>query len=216
MRKKSKLCITISIIFLLALFAVVFSSNPKNKGIENKNSKSNIVTTYRSIIKNNPYSQHVAQGKKLVGKPFESVETLLKAQSEGKVKRVKNSRGVIIDKLTHSKPYLHVDAESLLVEIGKEFYKKSSGSRIVITSLTRPIEKQRELTKSNLNASPNTSSHSYGVSFDIAYTRFNKNRKYSHNDHKVIEEILIKLQAENRILVIREKQSACYHVTVKK
>jgi hypothetical protein len=216
MRKKLKLRITLSIISLIAIFALVFSIPPQNQEFENKESKSNVVTTYRSTIKNNPYSHHVAQGKKLVGKPFDSADSILEAYKVGEMRRVKNSKGVIIDKLTHSKPYLQIEAESLLVEIGKAFYKKSSGSRIIITSLTRPIEKQSELAKSNLNASPNISSHSFGVSFDIAYTRFNKNRKYNHNDHRVIEEILIKLQSEGRILVIREKQSACYHVTVKK
>lgn len=212
-RRKLKLRITHSLLGLFALIALVYSVNPKDFSSKQRGDKG-IVTTYRSVIKNNPYSKHVSQGKQLVGKPFENEASLHQALKEGKVKRVRSSIGVIIDDLSHSQPYLVPEAYKILKEIGREFAKATNRDRIVITSLTRPLENQKDLTKTNLNASPNTSSHSYGVSFDIAYTRFNRNRKYSHDAHKAIEEILIKLQSEGRILVIREKQSACYHVTV--
>lgn len=202
------------IIAVIATIIILVVGSKKDEKNQTAASKSSIVTTYRSTIKNNPYSQHVSSGKKLSGTPYHNLAEIEKANKDGKVKRVKNSRGIIIDDLTHSKPYLQKDAALLLEEIGKEFYKKSGGSSIVVTSLTRPIEKQRELVKTNPVASPNTSSHSYGVSFDIAYTKFNRNRKYNHDNHRVIEEILKKYQAEKRVLIIREKQSACYHVTV--
>lgn len=214
MKRTLKLRITQSLIGLIAVFAFIYSIPEKH--IDRADKGKGVVTTYRSVIKNNPYSLHVNQGKKMVGKPFESEASLESALKEGKVKRVRRSTGVIIDELTHSYPFLVPEAHSLLKEIGNEFSKRSSRQRIIITSLTRPIENQKDLTRSNRNASPNTSSHSYGVSFDIAYTRFNRDRKYNHDAHKTIEEILIKLQSEGRILVIREKQSACYHVTVLK
>lgn len=214
MKMKTRIIGFSIIIAVIATILILVVGSKKDEKNQTAASKRNIVTTYRSTIKNNPYSQHVSSGKKLSGTPYHNLAEIEKANKDGKVKRVKNSRGIIIDDLTHSKPYLQKDAALLLEEIGKEFYKKSGGSSIVVTSLTRPIEKQRELVKTNPVASPNTSSHSYGVSFDIAYTKFNRNRKYNHDDHRVIEEILKKYQAEKRVLIIREKQSACYHVTV--
>lgn len=209
-----KVRITISIIALLAVGTLVYEGftemigeNPKEE------TRKGVVTTYRSTIKNNPYRQHVALGEAQTINPFESREEVEKAFREGLLVRVKNSRGVIIDDLTHSKPYLHKTSAEILKEIGRNFHKNTSGGRFIVTSLTRPIEKQRELTRKNINASPNISSHSYGVSFDIAYTRFNRDGKYNHDAHRAIEEILKKYQADGRILVIRETQSACYHVT---
>lgn len=207
--------------FLIALAIIscaifLHSCNTKEKESEVLRKDRNVVTTYRSTIKNNPYSLHVATGKALTGKPYENKDAIESAFKKGKLAQVKNTKGIIIDDLTHSKPFLQADAKNLLVEIGKEFHKRSSGKRFVVTSLTRPIEKQRELSKSNRNASPNISSHSYGVSFDIAYTKFNKDRKYNHDAHRIIEEILKEYQANKRVYIIREKQSACYHVTVRK
>jgi len=196
--------------------AILFSCNSKEKDLELAKKNRNVVTTYRSTIKNNAYSHHVSTGKALTGKPFKNIEAIEDAFKKGYLSRVKNTKGVIVDDLTHSRPFLQTDAADLLVEIGKEFHKRSSGKRFIVTSLTRPIEKQRELSKSNLNASPNISSHSYGVSFDIAYTKFNKNKKYNHDAHRIIEEILKEYQANKSVYVIREKQSACYHVTVRK
>jgi hypothetical protein len=214
MRNSKRLLLTLLFISITSLF-VVLSDLLTQPVKSSETAKSRIaVTTYRSTIKNNPYSRHIEVGKALSGKPFEKASELELAYKKREIVKVGNSRGVIIDKLTHSKPFLNKHAALLLEEIGREFYKQTGGESIVITSLTRPIENQSQLVRSNINASPNISSHSYGVSFDIAYTRFNKDMQYSHNSHKTIEEILTKMQSEKKILVIREKQSACYHITV--
>jgi hypothetical protein len=216
MRKHFKTSITFTLIAVVAIAVLFISSFSKVEKPKELVKASNVVTTYRSTIKNNAYSLHIAVGKNLIGKPFANIIEIEEAYKKRLIEKVRNSRGVIIDNLTHSKPFLHREALLLLNEIGREFYKESSGSRIIITSLTRPIENQRELTRTNINASPNISSHSYGVSFDIAYTRFNRNKQYNHDDHRVIETILKRMQAEKKLLVIREKQSACYHITVNK
>jgi hypothetical protein len=216
MRNSKRLFLTLLFISVISLLVVVseYFTQPV-QSTETAKGK-NVVTTYRSIIKNNPYSQHIEVGKALSGKAFENIADVESTYKKRGLVKVNNSRGVIIDKLTHSKPYLNRHSASILEEIGREFYKQTGGGSIIITSLTRPIEHQNQLVRTNINASPNISSHSYGVSFDIAYTRFNKDKKYCHNSHKVIEELLIKMQSEKRILVIREKQSACYHITVNK
>ena len=203
----------------LALFvgvaALLLYAGRKTSEIAEKRDK-RIVTTYKSTIKNNPYSLHVSTGKTLTGKPYRNTEDIEQAYRKKKLVKVENGTGYIVSNLTHSKPFLQKDAADVLSAIGKEFSKASNGDRFIVNSLTRPIQDQKVLTKTNPVASPNTSSHSYGVSFDIAYTKFNSNKKYSHDAHKAIEEVLKKFQKEKRIYVIREKQSACYHVTVRK
>lgn len=209
-----KVRLTMSFIALLAIGTLIFAGrNEKVEDTPKVENRKGVVTTYRSTIKNNPYREHIAVGKALTLNPLDNREQVERAYREKLLVKVKNSRGVIIDELTHSKPYLHKASAEILKEIGREFYKETSGGRIIITSLTRPIERQRELVRTNINASPNVSSHSYGVSFDIAYTRFNRDGKYNHDAHRAIETILKRFQAEGKILVIRETQSACYHVT---
>lgn len=213
-----KILVRLTIAIIIIGLGITFYVNTQKKGKEKPSVETpksgNVVTTYRSTIKNNPYSLHVAVGKKLTGQPFKNKEEIEAAHRKGMLSRVKDSKGVIIDDLTHSKPYLHKEAANILREIGIEFRKKSPKNSFVVTSLTRPTERQRDLTKTNPNASPNISSHSYGVSFDIAYTKFNKDRKYNHDAHKAVEEVLKKFQADGKIYVIREKNSACYHITV--
>jgi len=210
-KQTPKVLFLIAILFSIATAIwLLTKEEEKGKGAIRSNT-----ITYGSTIKNNPYRLHVQVGKDLIGKPFGSNKEVFNEYSRGALKKVSGSRGILIDDLTHSLPYLHPYAETALKEIGKKFHSKTNGNRMVINSLTRSVEGQRLLTKTNSNASPNTSSHSYAVSFDIAYSKFNRNRLYDHFSHQVLETILKEFQAKGRIYVIREKQSACYHVTVR-
>lgn len=214
MKKKNKLFWSILLLGIICAIAIVAYNIFSDSEPDFEHSK-NVVTTYRSLIKNDPYNLQVAVGKRLTGKPFQNSESVEKAEREGKISAVRNSKGVIIDDLTHSIPYLHPKAAQILIQIGKEFNSLTDGDNLIVTSLTRPIDNQKALTKTNPNASPNTSTHSYGVSFDIAYTKFNRKRQYNHDAHRAIDEILKRLQKEKKIFVIREKLSACYHITVR-
>lgn len=217
MRKlfSSKTGLLLSFIVLMSILAIEFFIKYKNENTSPAKRHSNTIT-YGSSIKNNPYRLHVQVGKELVGKPFTNDREVLDASGNGNLRRIKSGRGIIIDDLTHSLPYLHPAAAEILEEIGKLFHEKTNGNKLVINSLTRSIEGQKALTKTNLNASPNTSSHSYAVSFDIAYSKFNRNRSYQHESHRTLELILKEFQKKNKIYVIREKQSACYHITARK
>jgi hypothetical protein len=201
---------------LFAVGSIVYWAYSGHFATNEVKKKSDKTITFGSKIRGNGYSLHVAAGKEKSGKPYKNKEALIKARKEGKVKEISNSKGIIVSNLTHSEPYLHTDAALILKEIGAAFYKKSDGNRFIVNSLTRTIEGQKKLTKINPVASPNTSSHSYAVSFDIAYSKFNRNNQYDHNCHKVLEEVLKDFQAKKKIYIIREKQSACYHVTARK
>jgi hypothetical protein len=201
------------IIILVPVFMLIYSYlTPQEKESSGKQT----MITWGSKIKNNPYRLHVDAGKQKTGKPYKTKQEINEAYKKGLLTRITNAKGLIISDLTHSEPYLQNDAAEILYEIGQEFYNKSKRNRMVVNSLTRAIDDQRALTKTNPVASPNTSSHSYAVSFDIAYSKFNSNNEYNHNCHRILEEVLTSFQRKNKIYIIREKQSACYHVTARK
>jgi|GEM_PF-5595523 len=160
-------------------------------------------------------NQHRAVAQN-VGVPLlqdeDDIEQYLKL---GKLEKVYNNTGYYIAKLNFSHPVLVPKAKKVLKEIGERFDDSTNGDFFVVTSLTRSVSGQRRLVKKNVNATPNTSTHSYGCSFDISYTRFNDERGYNPRLQKILEEILMAMQKEGKIFVIKERRIACYHVTVR-
>lgn len=208
--------VALSLMFTIILFAAYLSIYPFSSSHKKGNREKQAKITWGSKVKSNPYRLHVEAGKQKTGKPYKTKSDIYEAYKKGVLARITNGKGLIVTDLTHSEPYLHPDAGIILYEIGKEFYSRSKRNRMVVNSLTRAIEDQRELIKTNPVASPNTSSHSYAVSFDIAYSKFNRNNKYDHDCHRILEEVLTSFQNKKKIYIIREKQSACYHITVRK
>ncbi len=118
----------------------------------------------------------------------------------------------------HSVKMLTPDAYEVLKSIGADFERKTGNNNdyFIVTSLTRTIEKQKKLTKTNRNATRSISSHSYGYSFDISYSQFNW---LLYNDlelQNALKEILLVYQQSKIILVIKEKNTQCFHITVPK
>jgi hypothetical protein len=208
--------VALSILFTITLFIAFITIQPFSISNKKGNNEKQAKITWGSKIKSNPYRLHVEAGKQKTGKPYKTKIDIYEAHKKGVLTRITSGKGLIITDLTHSEPYLHPDAGIILYEIGKEFFTRSKRNRMIVNSLTRTIEDQRELTKTNPVASPNTSSHSYAVSFDIAYSKFNRNKKYDHDCHRILEEVLTSFQNKKKIYIIREKQSACYHITVRK
>lgn len=137
---------------------------------------------------------------------------------------VKDGKLVLIDKgtgyevmpLTHSQPYITPYSKTVLEEIGIAFQSLTdSKSYITLTSVTRTPEQQKSLRKRNTNATNGVSSHSYGVSFDISYIRFNGKKNWNRKNQKKLEKILKEFEAEDKIFFIKERKQSCYHVTVR-
>ena len=114
--------------------------------------------------------------------------------------------------------------------------------KIAISSVIRPASYQSDLKKKNFNATV-TSTHSYGVSFDIFYDNFfvtlSKTETSTHISKVIIDnlqtrmgfllgdslrrqlrsilmETLIQLQDEGILYCILERRQRCYHVTILK
>ena len=132
----------------------------------------------------------------------------------------------VVDKLTHSHPYLTPDAAKLLEDIGKRFQEKLDEHNLKkryyqITSLLRTGESQRKLGRSNVNASGN-SSHLYGTTFDITYARVFRKPKLRDNLEiadgpaiKLLSEAIGELRKEGRCVVVTERKERCFHITVR-
>jgi transcriptional regulatory protein LevR len=127
--------------------------------------------------------------------------------------------------LSHSHPYLTPKAAQLLEDIGKRYRKKLDENGMGnyayhITSLLRTKESQKSLSRSNMNASSNTS-HLYGTTFDIAYRSVSKKPlpfiNVEVSDAKAIRllsETIGELRRERRCVVVTERIEKCFHITV--
>lgn len=213
---------------LLILASIVYSpiANYYN-GLANEKVYGKIkVDWYKDL---NP--EHLKYAQKNGVKPFKKnkdfhsqVEGLV---DEGKLVKVKNTRNYQVEHLTYSHAYLTPDARAFLNDLGKRFQKKLNENDMgtyayQISSLLRTEENQRALSKSNRNASPN-SSHMYATTFDIAYDSVIKKplpwMKVQMADPKAIKllsEAIGELRAEGRCVVVTEKLEKCFHITVKK
>ncbi|MBK6283738.1 MAG: hypothetical protein IPF54_14770 [Draconibacterium sp.] len=153
-------------------------------------------------------------------------ENVKELVSDGDLVKIENSDYYVVDKLTHSHPYLTPKAADLLDEIGERFQKKLEEKDMKkryfqITSLLRTGESQRRLGRSNTNASTN-SSHLYGTTFDITYARvFRKPKlmdKFEVEDGpaiRLLSEAIGELRKENRCVVVTERKERCFHITVR-
>ncbi len=132
----------------------------------------------------------------------------------------------VVDKLTHSHPYLTPDAAELLEDIGQRFQEKLAENDLKkryyqVTSLLRTGESQRGLSRSNVNATSN-SSHLYGTTFDITYARvFTKPRLQKSAEIadgpaiRLLSEAIGELRKEGRCVVVTERKERCFHITVR-
>ena len=147
--------------------------------------------------------------------------------SDGKIEKIKNGRGFIIGKLDYSHPYLVPEAAKLLDDIGKRFREKldkndKGNFYFKVSSLFRTEENQKSLSRSNTNASRN-STHLFATTFDIPYTKVIK-KPFPWVRREVADATVIKLLSdaigelrdEGRCLVVTEYNEKCFHITVMK
>lgn len=163
--------------------------------------------------------------------PFKSNEAFISQKdellSDDRLEMISSSGHYIIEKLTHSHPYLVPEAAELLEDISDRFGDKlddydRGNYYFLVSSLLRTEESQKSLSRSNTNASQN-STHLYGTTFDIPYSYVIKKpfpwvrRKVAEaNVIKLLSETIGELRDEGRCLVVTEKKERCFHITVVK
>jgi len=163
-----------------------------------------------------PYENHLNAAEFTGIGLIEDENQLLRLVNNSVLVEVNLGKGYKVDELTHSYPYMTLHSKKILEELGRTFEALSGeGDYFTVSSVTRTIEQQTNLKKRNRNAADGNSSHSYGVSFDISYIRFNGIKGSNRKAQKNLEAILNHFQKENKIFVIKERRQACYHITVR-
>ncbi len=167
-------------------------------------------------------SNHIqlAHAERLGITPISDVRSLYRTRRP--IVKVETNKDFRVDELTHSLPFLVPEAEQLLHDIGRAFTdsvkaRKGGDYRIIVTSVLRTPSTVRRLTRVNRNA-VTKSTHQYGTTFDITYTRFEPtgdSDPTSAEDLKnILGEVLYDLREKGRCLVKFERKSPCYHITV--
>jgi hypothetical protein len=151
-------------------------------------------------------------------------EEIMERVSEGKLVKIKNTNGFIVENMSYSYPFLTNYGQELLSEINKRFREKISdtrlkGSRFTITSLTRTTDKLMSLREINSNTSLK-SPHLYGNAFDISYIRFRTRILFmTYCDKKYLKEALAEviwqLRKENKCWATYEVKQNCFHVVAR-
>lgn len=175
----------------------------------------------RHVLKlpKNPYTDHRRAARNLPNSFFvKNKNELAAGKRNGKLVEVKDGRGYHITALTHSYAVLLPEVAKLLKDMGNAFADElantsSAGTRFRVTSLTRTAQQQDRLGKKNYNAIDEASTHSYGASFDIAYTDRPDNESDCSAPTRAIQKVLSEYQKQGRILVIPEKN--CMHITLR-
>jgi hypothetical protein len=169
---------------------------------------------------------HLSAAVKIGIKPLSSRDGIKNASRElqpvGGAMRFGES--YVVDKLTHSSPFLVPEAAQLLQDIGTAFHdslrnKHLSPYSIVVTSVLRTDADVKKLSKRNVNASER-SVHCYGTTFDISYKRFVKLHDNTPDARDVdliavLGEVLRDLKKAGRCYVKHEVKQACFHITAR-
>lgn len=125
-----------------------------------------------------------------------------------------------VDTLEYSYAFLTPRASTLLYDIGKRFQRKIrntdlKGTRLIVTSALRTVNKVKLLRKVNRNA-VKYSAHLHGTTFDITYSDFFHNKKLTTAEVKGLSEILSKtlfeLRLRKKCWVTFEQFQSCFHI----
>jgi len=167
----------------------------------------------------NPYTAHQQAARNLPSSFFVKDKSEMDAgKKRGKLVSVTDGRGYHIAPLSHSYAVLLPEVASLLEDMGQAFADQlegtpSAGTTFRVTSLTRTARQQDRLGRRNYNAIQEASTHSYGASFDIAYTDRPSNEADCSAPTRAIQRVLSSFQKSGRILVIPERN--CMHITLR-
>lgn len=216
LKKSVKKWLTGILIFLFSLFILLIWEKPAGSAGKMKTGSVK-VDRYRDL---NP--AHLKYARKNGIDPIDK-DSEVKDKTDDLV-RIGNNRYYVVDKLTHSHPYLTEEAANLLDLIGKRFHEnlKKNGMdtyHFRVTSVLRTRESQKRLTRSNINAA-GESSHLFGTTFDISWkTLVKKNfwgKKKTISDPvavKILSETIGNLRKEGKLVVVTEYKEACFHIT---
>ncbi|MCR4764624.1 MAG: DUF5715 family protein [Bacteroidaceae bacterium] len=214
-----------SVIVLLAGVCLLGSCKKKDMSMK-MNDPHNIkgVISYQREFPDDNDTQ-LSAAKAIGVKPFKKAED---AQNNEKLSLIESNEHYVIEKLTHSVPYVVPQTAQLIDDIGANFLDSLANKglnpyRVVITSLTRSQEQQKQLSRSNINATVN-STHCYGTTFDISWKSF---EQVADEDGRpmqevgtdtlkmVLSEVLRDARLAKRCYIKYERKQGCFHITTR-
>ncbi|MGN1226155.1 MAG: DUF5715 family protein [Candidatus Cryptobacteroides sp.] len=161
---------------------------------------------------------------KMVGLP-EPPESRAEVANNKKLVHIKDNDLYTIYTLRYSSPYLTKGAAAELEAISRAFRDSLRSKdlleyKLVVTSVLRSKEDVKNLRRSgNANASAN-SAHCYGTTFDITYTRYERDNEEEQEAFmqpyeltKVLSEVLVDRKKAGKCLVKFERVEHCFHIT---
>ena len=164
---------------------------------------------------------HLAVAKKIGIAPLASREDV--PNSKRALIETNDTDAYMVDKLTHSIPFLVPEAAELLSRIGKNFQdslvmKHLAPHKVIVTSVLRTNADVKRLKRSNVNSSSN-SAHCYGTTFDISWKRFlSEYGETTENSVKlklILSEVLRDLKKQGSCYIKHEAKQACFHITAR-
>lgn len=176
----------------------------------------NELVSFSGRLKKDTYEEHLTaaelKGLRLIQDEYQLYQKI----HDSTLVDVSQGRGYRVDSLTHSFPFITPDSKAVLEELGKAYEALAGeGNFFTVSSATRTESQQKALKRRNRNATDGNSSHSYGISFDISYIRFNGIREWDGKAQQYLEKVLNHFQQTGKIYVIKERRQSCYHVTVR-
>ncbi len=214
-------------IALAEIFSEYESSNPYDTHLDtviDDNCKKLRVKQIGSLSQNfkDMNDVHLSAARQLGFKPIKSGEDIMNLSRP--IVRIASCREYFLDDLTHSFPYLVPEAATLLSDIGRTFNdslaaRGGGAYRIKVTSVLRTPATVKSLRRVNRNATEE-STHSYGTTFDISYSRFvcdsicEPFRTYEDLKN-LLAEVLYDLRKQGRCYVKYEIKQSCFHITTR-
>lgn len=151
------------------------------------------------------------------------------AKGTRKLVKVEDDDAIYVAPMDHGKPYLKPEAHEVLRSIASDFKERITNTdlekaRLKVTSLLRTSKDQKNLGRYNVNATKDADApHTHGTSMDISYMKFvtdaGEPMELTGCQQVFLAETLAEVITEHRkkdpmIFAIRERQQACYHLTV--
>ena len=123
------------------------------------------------------YTEHLDRADSLGVPPLDTEAELATHLRTGRLVPLVDNEFCVVRILEHSKPFVRPVLRERLDEVGRRFQTALADAglppyRVTVSSALRTADLQRDLARTNRNATSGRSSHEYGASVDLVYTRY--------------------------------------------
>lgn len=187
------------------------------------------------------YSLHLDRASSLGLPPLAGEGDLARHLAAGRLVPLVDNEHYVVRVLEHSKPFVTPLLRDRLAEVGGRFQARLAEAglppyRFTVSSALRTSDLQRALGETNRNAAVGRSSHEYGASADLVYTRYagpaasaapygsaralavrwadDLAGVYDDRLFGALARVLHEMQQEDRLLVLLEDEQPVFHVTI--